>query len=745
MNDVLRNFLLSGLILISVSVSAQNKKSIEKATTLFENQEYYQAAPLFENLYSASTTDADKALYALNAGDCYAGFLDFEKAALWYDKSLQANPNPTTELRLADMQLASGQYSNALEHYNNLIASSHDKSTLKNRVESCNYAINQLRKTPEYEIINVSALNTGGSEYSPIIYGGRMIFSSSRFGSDSDRIFNFDGQGFSDLFVATYDSLLQKWGDIKKLPSAVNGKFNEGTASYAATDAELYFMRCNDDNGKGKLCKILKGRYNPVTNDAGRISELILFGKDVSTGHPALNSAGNVLFFVSDNLEGIGGKDIYVSTRNERGEWSEPRNPGIKINTAGDDMFPVLSGDTILYFSSNGRVGMGGLDIFKVKVNGSNLIGDPTALPWPINTSGDDFGYCPAGNDYGYFSSNRYGGTGHDDIYFCRPAPFMLSARGKVTDKLSHEPIANAIIIIKLNNEIIDTTKTNEAGEYFISNILSNKTYELLAVKEGYIPQNKTLSTNGESKTRELSKATGHDIDFELFKITRDEIVINNIYYDFDKWDLREESKRELDKILTILNENPQMQIQINSHTDDRGTDEYNFYLSEKRAESVVNYLISAGIDKKRLMFKGWGESRLLIAHAETEEEHQLNRRTTFNLMNISDYNSDYYEKIYAEIDKGIQKTRVSMFFRIYIGTNGDESLNRNLETTKQFFPNAPLVVTSEDGQSRSYMGAYIFMDEAMEALAQLQAKGLSGCYIAAFRNEQKVGIIKLQ
>ncbi len=742
---VFKTAILAGLILSAVSGFAQNKKTIEKADALFENQEFFEAAPLYENLFSNSATDENKALFALKAGDCNAQFLNFEKAAQWYSKSLQAAQTNSTELKLANMLLASGQYSSALEHFKSLMEKSHDKTTLKDKAESCKYALNQLRKTPEYEIINVSALNTRGSDYSPIVFNNKLIFSSSRFVSDSSRIFNFDGQGFSDLFVAKWDSTLQQWANIAKLPSQVNGKFNEGTATIDSTASDIYFMRCNDDNGKGKLCKILKTHYDFANNNVGKTNELKLFDKDVSIGHPATNSKGNVMFFVSDNPSGMGGKDIFVSAKNEQGLWSEPKNLGISVNSNGDDMFPVVANDTMLYFASNGRIGMGGLDIYSVKIIGSTVVGESTPLPWPINSSGDDFGYFPTVHGYGYFSSNRAGGIGSDDIYYCRPAPFMLSARGKVIDKISRAPIAEAIIIVKLNNEIIDTTKTNEAGEYFLTNVLSNKLYELTAVKEGYIPQNKTLNTNGETKTRELSSENGHDIDFELFRITRDEIAINNIYYDFDKWDLREESKRELDKIVSILNENPQMRIQLNSHTDDRGTDDYNTSLSQKRAESVVKYLISAGIDAGRLMSKGWGESRLLVALAQTEEEHQLNRRTTFNLINANDFGNDYYEKIYAEIDEGIQKSRVSMFFRIYFGTNGDESFDKNLESVKQYFPSAPIFNSSEDGQSRSYLGAYVFMDEAMDALKQLEANGISNCYIAAFQNDQKIGIIKLQ
>jgi outer membrane protein OmpA-like peptidoglycan-associated protein len=388
---------------------------------------------------------------------------------------------------------------------------------------------------------------------------------------------------------------------------------------------------------------------------------------------------------------------------------------------------------------------MGGLDIYSVKINGSRIEGDVSALPYPINSAGDDFGYFPLNAECGLFASNRAGGHGMDDIFMCKPVPFVLTAKGKVTDKTTGLPIAKALVIVKLNGEVTDTTMTDANGEYLISNILCDKTYQIDAVKEGYIPQTKTLVTIGEKKTRELSSATGHNIDFELFRITRDEITINNIYYDFDKWDLREESKRELDKIVELLNENPGMRIQLNSHTDDRGTDVYNMDLSQKRAQSVVEYLIQQGIDQKRLLFKGWGETKLLITNAQTEEEHQMNRRTTFNILNAGDYGDEYYENLYAEIDKGIQKSRAHMFFRIFFGTKGETAFDQNFDNIRQWFPGTDILTVKEDGLDRYYMGSYIFMDEAMDVLTQLKNKGLTDCYIAAFRDENKIGVVKLQ
>lgn len=744
--NAMKLFLPVIVLFFSVSaLHAQNRKLQEKADALFENQEFYSAAGLYEKLAESTEADDEKALFAEKAGDCYAGFLDYSKAVRWYQTAFKITSDLKVEDKLAEMLLAVGQYAEADIHYSHLIKNSADKSKYYNRSESCRFAAGQMLKVPSYEIVNVQELNSPFSEYSPVFSNGRVLFTSARTGRDSARIFNFDGQGFSDIYQAQYDSSMRKWINITKLPNDINGKFNEGTVSLNSKTEEMLFMRCNEPNGKGKICRIYSCRIDLGRNDASKVAAMPLGSETYSVGHPALNSTGEILFFVSDNPEGIGGKDLYVTHKKPDGNWSKPENCGAKINTVRDEMFPVISGDTLLYFASSGRIGMGGLDIYAVEISGNRITGEVVGMPYPVNSAGDDFGYFPLNAENGLFASNRAGGNGMDDIYLCKPVPFVLSAKGKVTDKTSGLPITKALVIVKLNGEVTDTTLTDASGEYFITNILCDRTYQIDAVKEGYMPQTKTLVTIGEKNTRELSAANGHDIDFELFRITRDEIAINNIYYDFDKWDLREESKRELDKIVELLNENPGMRIQLNSHTDDRGPEIYNVDLSQKRAQSVVEYLIQQGIDQKRLLFKGWGESKLMITNAQSEEEHQMNRRTTFNILNAGDYGDKYFENLYAEIDKGIQKSRAHMFFRVFFGTKGEPAFDENYNNIRQWFPGTNILTVKEDGMDRYYMGAYIFMDEAMDALTQLKSKGLTDCYIAAFRDENKIGVVKLQ
>jgi outer membrane protein OmpA-like peptidoglycan-associated protein len=405
-------------------------------------------------------------------------------------------------------------------------------------------------------------------------------------------------------------------------------------------------------------------------------------------------------------------------------------------------MFPVVIGDSMLYFSSNGFGGMGGLDILSCKIKNDVVISEAKLLPYPINSSGDDFGIVYFSEGRGIFTSNRNGGKGDDDFYYFTYAPVFLHAKGKVIDKNTRLPLAQTLITLSINDTIIDTTYTNNEGDYFFENIINDKKYIIKAIKRDYIPQEKELMTYGEKISRTLSSENGHNIDFELFKLTKEEIVINNIYYDFDKWTLRPESFVELNKIVEILKENSQMIIQINSHTDARGSDQYNQVLSEKRAQSVVDYLISKGISPSRLKYKGWGESNLLIKDAQTEEEHQLNRRTTFNLVNIDEWNQSYFDQIYSNVSE--QYNEKSFFnHQIYIGSSLNNNIDSVIFTVTQYDTNLKVTKIVEDGIDRYYLGPFFLYDDAyfiFEKIKLIQPNA----YIAIFKNDKPIGKIQL-
>jgi outer membrane protein OmpA-like peptidoglycan-associated protein len=348
-------------------------------------------------------------------------------------------------------------------------------------------------------------------------------------------------------------------------------------------------------------------------------------------GQPSISSDGKQLYFASRMEGSTGGSDVWVTTYNGS-QWGEPQNLGTTINTEFDEMFPVVFHDSILYFSSEGNIGYGGLDLFySVKSNGT--WGKPVNLKAPFNSSADDFAIV-YNNDKsaGYFSSNRTGGAGSDDIYSFFLTPVNLTVKGRVTDVDGGNALVNAMVILS-SADGNDTTYTNANGEYtFVLD--KDKDYKINVISPGYFGDSRRLTTQGEKFSKEFSKANGNNYDFSIKKIPKTEIKIENIYYDYDSYNLRDESKPELDKLVKLLEDTPDANVQINSHTDERGKFDYNMKLSENRAKSVVDYLIEKGISPGRLSSKGFASSQPVIKNAKTEEEHQMNRRTTFQVLN---------------------------------------------------------------------------------------------------------------
>jgi len=378
----------------------------------------------------------------------------------------------------------------------------------------------------------------------------------------------------------------------------------------------------------------------------------------VNVGQPALSRDGKLLFVSSDNPSGFGGHDLYYFTKTDSG-WSPPNNAGTYINTKGDEMFPWLDDKNNLYFASNGLPGMGGLDIFKA-VKSKTLWKDPENLKSPINSGADDFGYIITKyspediNDSilsaGYFSSSRPGGKGEDDIYrFEEKWANYFVLKGKVLTKkyedpenpesrlLGIEPVPGAKVELKnpLTDEVIATKNCDKNGNYSFR-LESETNYKLSAGQAGFLNKNESTSTKG-LRNQDSTYITVNK-DIELDKIfTKALIVIPNIYYDYKKSTLRPESEAVLDSILVFFKDNKDLTIEIGSHTDSRGDDKYNLKLSQERAKSVVDYLVSKGIEEDRLVAVGYGKTRLVNQCATgvkcTEEEHQKNRRTTFRII----------------------------------------------------------------------------------------------------------------
>jgi peptidoglycan-associated lipoprotein len=531
----------------------------------------------------------------------------------------------------------------------------------KREVDACQLALKLREKPSKSYSIELADFNTRYADYAPVPYkDAQLVITSDRASSTGEETYNWTGNAFSDLFLVDKEA-----GTVSNLPGDINTEENEGTITFNKNYTEAYFTRCTGVNDKADAyCKIMVSK---IEGDSWGLPRPLPFTKDdVNYGHPSLSEDGKRLYFSSNDPEGWGGYDIYYLERTPAG-WSPPQILGRTINTIGNEKFPVVDKDT-LYFSSDFHKGMGGLDIFKVYRLANGSWSSAKNLEPPINSGGDDFGLMidytvdPEGDllQAGYFTSTRVEGIGGDDIYRFEkripppePEPevvevieYKLLLEGYVLEKiydeidnpnskvLGRKPLPGSEVEITIGNKKEKVT-VGEDGLFQLE-LDENTDYSFIGRKEGYLNNQTTFSTRGIGQDPENPVQT-FTVELELDKIYfNKEITLENIYYDFDEAIIRDDAKPTLNALAQNLKLNPQISIQMGSHTDCRGNDGYNEDLSQRRAQAAVDYLISKGISADRLSAKGYGENELAvdcICSRCTEEQHQANRRTTFAII----------------------------------------------------------------------------------------------------------------
>ncbi len=502
--------------------------------------------------------------------------------------------------------------------------------------------LDELKKNGSfYKVKNLAEVNTPSIEYSPIYNNGNLYFTSNREGG---KIYLTTGTPFTDIYRVTTKGAKVQMESLKSLDPVFNEPgTNEGSIAISANGTSVIFAKGNAGKPTGTdNVNLYSSRYRNGKWSNPRI--LNICDPKAWDSSPALSADGRTLYFASDRKGGYGGTDIYVAKRDPRGRWVDVRNLGEAINTSGNEVFPFVSKDGILYFSSDGHAGYGQLDLFEaIRSKGVITVKNMGA---PINSPSDDFGLHEYNLTRGFFTSNRKGGKGDDDIYtYVNEDPdlkivnYLLTGTTVTMDDGGKEVILpNSKVTLTGNGgEILDEAFTGNDGK-FKFRVYPEEDYNLKGEKASYITRRALFSTIGKSVDKSTLTEFETTINFEA-KIVLDPVIIDkdilveNIYYDLAKWDIRPDAAIELDKLVLMLTDNPEISIELSSHTDSRDTDSNNYVLSQRRATSAVDYIISQGIDSNRLRAKGYGESRLKIKEAKTEEEHQINRRTEFKII----------------------------------------------------------------------------------------------------------------
>ena len=565
---------------------------------------------------------------------------DDEKVNYYYGLSLKSNE----------------KYDVAREELETYLVSASDEKV----IEIAQTEIDNLIKLNEiidkknyYRVKNLELINSPAAEYSPVYLNGELYFTSSRFGG---KIYKATGTSFTNLYKAKTKgarvdaSTITSLGDLINSPNA-----NEGCIAFSPDGQTMVFAKGNSGRKKGAedvdlyISRFRRGAWSTPT--MMRVSN----GKSWDST-PSFSRDGRTLYFSSTRRGSIGGTDLYAATKNRRGRWSNVRNLGPKMNTAGNEMFPFQASDGSLYFSSNGHPGLGGLDLLVAKREEGKMVVEN--LGPPINTSSDDFGIFLFTPDKGFFTSNREGGQGDDDIYtFINNDPnlkiinYFLTGTTHSIDEDGNEKILpnTSVLLYGANDELLNEALTGRDGK-FLFRVYPEEDYKLLGEKPDFFTSRASFSTKGKAipknKLTKLETNKVFTTKIVLDQIVLDKsIVLENIYYDLDKANIRPDAALELDKLAIVLEDNPEIKIELSSHTDSRQTAAYNDDLSKRRAQSAVDYIISKGIDTDRLIARGYGESQLIISddeinrhptEAAKEAAHQRNRRTEFK---VTEYN----------------------------------------------------------------------------------------------------------
>ncbi|MCD6333160.1 MAG: OmpA family protein [Bacteroidales bacterium] len=679
-------------LVITGPLAAQKRNLVAKAEKVYSIGEYYKAIEKFKKAYSKEKDKVKKTEITFKIAQCYRLTNDTRRAASYYSRVIRRKyPEPKVYYYYAEMLKINGKFKEAKAAYEEYLKNEPADSVALRAYQMVDSIQIWMKYPTRYQITEIKDINTRDDDFSPAYASDdyrELYFTSSREGATGNKMHGATGQSFTDIFSTRLDNK-QKWSEPVPLEKTINTLYDDGAPWISPDRNTLYFTRCRYDKNEELGCQILVSKKS-----SGKWAEptILPIAKDsVVVAHPSLTDDELTLVFVSDMLGGYGGKDLWKVTRESTSAaWGEPENMGPEINTPRDEMFPFVRSDTLLYFSSNGHPGMGGLDIFKAhqEEGGEWVIEN---MKCPINSTGDDFGILFQPNqERGYFSSNRKNLTrGGDDIFAFMLPEKRFAMKGVVINEKTGLPLDKAEVRL-IGSDGTSLAYTTDSTGIFSFRLKEETDYIAVSFKPGFL--------NGKIRETTMGMEDSKDFDVKLVLTPIEKpIELPNILYDLAKWSLRPESMVALDGLVETLEDNPNITIELMSHTDIRPFKTMsNLELSQKRAQSVVDYLIGKGIAADRLKARGYGPDvprvvdekiaaqydflhpgdTLNKAFIESlkdkdlqEIAHQLNRRTQFKVLS-----TDYVPKEMREKPFDVQQQLIN---------KGMEELNKDAKTRK--------------------------------------------------------------
>ena len=642
----------TALLLIITGCGADNYA--RKAEEYYAIGEYYDAAEEFKKAYSNTPVKekAKRGERAWKMAECYRRIGYSAKAAGGYQNAVRYKAGGAeATLRLAQMQHWMGKYNDAIKNYTLYLDSVPSSMEAQVGLEGCRQASVWKKKGSLYSIKKQPILASRRADYSPALYGSewdQLYFTTTRPQAKGEELSGITGVKMADIFFSQKDDK-GKWSKPETIEGEVNTEYEEGACSFSPDGKKMYFTRCTHDPNYPRYAIIMSSNRSDAA--WSKPEEVKISNDTLSTfAYPAVSPDGKWLYFSSDMPGGQGGMDLWKVSLDDYG-YGVPENLGPKINTFGNEVFPSFRANGELYFSSDGHPGMGGLDLFRAEQDSANHW-TTTNLGSPMNSAGDDFGMTFEGlHNRGFFSTNRGNGRGWDQIMSFECPEIVQSIKGWVYEKDGYE-LPEALVYM-VGNDGTNLKLSVRSDGSFVQEVKPNVNYVLLGTCKGYLNHKQEISIDTSSVSRE------HVLQFPLASMTAP-VLIRNVFYEFDSADLTDNSTIALDSLALLLTENPGITIELSSHCDYRGRDDYNLRLSQRRAESVVNHLISKGLPAERMIPVGYGESRpkvvtrriaeqnpflqvgdtltesfILALPEEAQQEvcNALNRRTEFRVM----------------------------------------------------------------------------------------------------------------
>ncbi|SHG82266.1 OmpA family protein [Flavobacterium defluvii] len=638
----MKNFILHCLIILNVFCGYSQKSELNSGGKKYEQYAYVDAIKTYERVADKGYKSED---LLKKLGNSYYFNSDFESAAKWYSELFVMNPSPESEYyyRYAQCLKSTGQLDKADKILNEFNTKYKNDSRVKLYSNNVDYLDKIKANSGRYKIEN-AGINSKYSDYGSFIYDNKIYFASARdTGNFSQRKHKWTGEYFTNIYDADINSQNDSLGRVNKIRSEINKRFHESSPVFTKDRNTVYFTRNNFlDGKKGKdVNKITLLKIYKASLENGKwtnITALPFTSDNYSTGHPALSPDEKTMYFAADMPGTIGQSDIYKVSINSDGSFGTPQNLGKEINTEGKETFPYVTSENEIYFASDGHPGLGGLDVFVGHIETDGIISGIENLGADVNSPKDDFAYIidPVTRK-GYFSSNKDGGLGSDDIYkFLETKRLKCTQElnGIITDAATGEILPGTKVTLYENQVIKNSTISGSDGYYnFI--VECTKTYNVRAEKPEYATKEVSITIPQKTGKTDLPMA----LDKSVCKVAIGDDLgkcfgIKMIYFDLDKSNIRTEAALDLEKILDVLKQYPNMKLDIRSHTDSRASYQYNQVLSDRRAKSTIDWLIQNGVVKNRLTGRGYGETELLNDCFDnincTEEQHQMNRRSEF-------------------------------------------------------------------------------------------------------------------